>query len=109
MLQISTPIHTLLLGIRTLEDFMLPCFTKKIFDIDCPGCGIQRSLAFIVRGEFSAALQMYPAIFTLIALGGILITKSFIKIKHENLIINGLVAVNVLIILTNYIYKLISN
>ena len=46
-----------------LENFMLPCFTKQIIGIDCPGCGLQRSALFLLKGEFWNAFHMYPAIY----------------------------------------------
>ncbi|MFA7446524.1 MAG: DUF2752 domain-containing protein, partial [Flavobacteriaceae bacterium] len=45
-----------------MEDYMLPCMNKKLFGIDCMGCGIQRSVALLLRGEFVEAFYMYPAI-----------------------------------------------
>lgn len=84
---------------------MLPCFSKKIFGIDCPGCGIQRSVALIFQGEFVAAFQMYPAIYTLILLLGFLLVDNFYKIKFSNVVIITLTSTTVLLILTNYILK----
>lgn len=47
-----------------LEQFMLPCVSKLIFGLDCPGCGMQRSLVMLIQGNFSGAFKMFPAIFT---------------------------------------------
>ncbi len=47
------------------EDYMLPCLNKKLFGVDCLGCGMQRSLLFIAKGEFVDAFKMYPAIYTI--------------------------------------------
>jgi hypothetical protein len=88
-----------------LEDYMLPCFSKKVFGVDCPGCGIQRSLALILNGEFVAAFKMYPAIYTLLLLFGFLLLNNFITIKGSNKIIISLTSITVLLILTNYILK----
>ncbi|RUT71908.1 DUF2752 domain-containing protein [Flavobacterium cupreum] len=53
-----------------LEKFMLPCLFKTLFGIECLGCGFQRALFLLFQGEFSAAFQMYPALYsTLIFLG----------------------------------------
>lgn len=88
-----------------MEEYMLPCFSKKIFGIDCPGCGIQRSVALIFQGEFVAAFQMYPAIYTLILLLGFLLVDNFYKIKFSNVVIITLTSTTVILILTNYILK----
>ena len=67
-----------------IEDYMLPCFTKKIFGFDCPGCGLQRSVAFLFQGDFTAAWEMYPALFTIIPLfGSEFLTLSFDQQQHE--------------------------
>ena len=87
------------------EKYMLSCFSKKIFGVDCPGCGIQRSVALILQGEFVAAFKMYPGIYTLILLFGFLLVNNFYTIKHSNKIIITLTISTVFLILTNYILK----
>lgn len=89
-----------------LENYMLPCLNKKLFGMECPGCGIQRSVKLIAEGEFVGAFEMYPAIYTLIGLLGFVIADKFIKIKYANKIIIGLAITNVVIILTSYIIKI---
>jgi len=88
-----------------LEDYMLPCFSKKIFGVDCPGCGIQRSIALLFQGEFVAAFKMYPAIYSLLMLFGFLLIDQFYVIKYSNKIIITLTSITVFLILTNYIFK----
>ncbi len=89
-----------------LEDFMLPCMTKKIFGFDCPGCGLQRSVAFLLKGDFAAALEMYPAIFPLSALILFSLLNLSVKIKYE-LTIKILLAVTTgIVIITSYILKM---
>lgn len=34
-------------------DVGLPCIVKLLFDIDCPGCGISRSIVEIWRGNIN--------------------------------------------------------
>ncbi|WBU89445.1 DUF2752 domain-containing protein [Cellulophaga omnivescoria] len=88
-----------------INDYMLPCMNKKYFGVECPGCGIQRSLSLILQGDFSGAFQMYPAIYTLILLFGFIAVNHFYKIKHANKIIITLLVINFVIIFTNYINK----
>ncbi len=91
-----------------VEDYMLPCFSKQLFDVDCPGCGIQRSIAFLIRGEFVESFLMYPAIITLIPLAIFLTANSFFKIKNANIIINTLMISTVVLILGNFLLKLFN-
>jgi len=43
-----------------LENNMLPCYFKYFFGIDCPGCGLQRSILLLMSGNVKASIQMYP-------------------------------------------------
>ena len=86
---------------------MLPCLNKKIFGIDCPGCGAQRAISLLFQGEIAAAFTMYPAIFTLIPLLGFLLADSFFKIKYANKIIITLMVSSVVLILGNYILNIL--
>lgn len=90
-----------------VEDYMLPCFTKKLFGFDCLGCGLQRAVAFLLQGEFLAAWEMYPAIFAIIPLFGVLTANQFFQLKYANKIIIVLMIASVGLILTNYILKFI--
>ena len=91
-----------------LEDFMIPCLNKTLFGFDCPGCGIQRSLAQLVQGEFIAAFKMYPAIYTLLFFGGFILLNTKMSFKHAQKKILILAILNVFIILGSYIVKMIS-
>lgn len=90
-----------------IEEYMLPCFSKQILGIDCPGCGLQRSAAFLLQGDFTAAWDMYPALFTIIPLFSFLAADQLFTIKHANKFIIILTISSVALILTNYILKFI--
>lgn len=92
---------TLLLAV----DFMLPCLNKKIFGVECPGCGIQRSVSLLFQGEFVASFKMYPAIYAIILLLGFLLIDTFFTIKHSNKITIFLLIAIISLILINYILK----
>lgn len=89
-----------------LEDYMLPCLNKKLFGFECMGCGLQRSLALLVNGDFVAAFLMYPAVYPLLALFGFLGLGIFVKIKFSNIITPVLAILTVITIITSYIIKL---
>lgn len=46
-----------------LEGHMLSCPAKALTGFDCPGCGFQRALADLLRGDFAGAWAHYPALF----------------------------------------------
>ncbi len=84
---------------------MLPCMNKKLLGIDCFGCGMQRSLALILKGEFVAAFHMYPAIYTMIVLFAAIGINVFTKFNISTKFISGLAILNGLIIVISYFIK----
>ena len=70
------------------------------------GCGIQRSIALIFEGEFVAAFQIYPAIYSLITLFLFIGLNIFFKFKNSNKIIGALAILTVATIITSYIIKI---
>lgn len=85
---------------------MIPCMNKKIFGIDCPGCGTQRALALIFKGEFTDAFFMFPAIYTTI-LFFIFLGLHFIDKTHNyHKMIVSLGIINGTIMVISYIYKI---
>lgn len=89
-----------------IDSYMVPCLNKKLFGVECPGCGIQRSAALLWDGNFEGAFYMYPAIYTLILLFIFLGINNFYKFKYSNRILILLLILNFAIIFTNYILKL---
>lgn len=90
--------------ISYLEDNLLSCPWKKM-GIDCMGCGMQRAIIHLLKGEFSEAFYMYPPIYTIIIMFVYLgfHLKFRFKIGHKILI--GLFILNILITFVNYMIK----
>jgi len=88
------------------DSWMLPCFTKKIIGMDCPGCGIQRSISLLFQGDIVNSFLMYPALIPIIFLLGFLIFDMFVTVRNgEQLKLWGtIIAIGT--ILTSYIIKL---
>lgn len=93
----------------SFEDFMLPCLNKKFFGIECMGCGMQRSIVLVFQGKFEEAFFMYPAIYSLMVLSGIITFTLFKNFKNSGKIITILAILNGIIILTNFIFKTFIN
>ena len=91
---------------KGLEDFMLECTNKKIFGVECMGCGIQRATALLFQGEFVAAFKMYPAIYSLFLLAAVVMVNFFIKFRYDYQIKIGLLIFNVAVIVISYIIKM---
>ncbi len=88
------------------EEYMLPCLSKQVLGMSCPGCGIQRAAALLFHGEFLAAFKMYPAIYPILMLFAFLFADMFFKIKYANQISIGLMITSVVFILGNFLINL---
>lgn len=92
-------------AVTELEEYMLPCLNKKLFGMECMGCGLQRSVSLILHGEFVAAFKMYPAIYTLIILAIVVIANTIkpFKLGYKLTVIFGVLSA--LIMITNFFLK----
>ena len=91
-----------------IEQYMIPCTVKRIFGIDCLGCGTQRALIMVFNGDFTAAFQMFPAIYTTI-LFFIFVGLNFIdKSRNYHKIIISLAIINAVIMIANFINKILN-
>jgi len=45
---------------------MLPCSWKESFGIECPTCGAQRSIEFLLKGDVLSSMIAFPALFPLL-------------------------------------------
>jgi len=90
------------------EDYLIPCFNKKLFGVECLGCGFQRSVLHLLKGEFAEAFHLYPAIYTLLLFLIFIILNLKFKFKHRKKIIQVLAIMNILVIVISYIIKMNS-
>lgn len=90
-----------------MEEYMLPCLSKKLFGIDCFGCGIQRAVVLLFQGEFEAAFYMYPAIYSML-LFFLFIGINFLdKTRNYHKIIVAFGIITAIMMVTSYFYKLL--
>jgi hypothetical protein len=88
------------------EDYLLPCLNKKLFGVDCLGCGFQRAFLFLLKGDFVEAFKMYPAIYTLLILGVFALLHWKYTFKNGRKILITLAVLNILIIVISYFIKM---
>ena len=74
--------------------------------VECMGCGMQRAVIHLMKGEFLAAFYLYPAIYTLILMFGLLLVHLRFDFSFGARMLKYLFFLNVLIILVHYVYKL---
>ena len=87
---------------------MLPCFSKTFLNMDCLGCGLQRSFLLLLNGNIFDAFKMYPAIYTLLLLVFLIALKLFYKKELINKLINYSAIISVIIIIFSFLIKLIK-
>jgi len=90
-----------------MEDHMLPCMNKKLFGVECMGCGTQRSIDLLLHGDLVGAFKMFPAIYTMIIFGIVLLLHFLDKSRNYSKAIIIMAITNGIIMLINYIYKII--
>ncbi|MDN3664132.1 DUF2752 domain-containing protein [Algibacter miyuki] len=93
---------------QSLEKYMLPCLNKKLFGVECMGCGIQRAFSLLLHGDFVAAFKMYPAIYPLLILVIYIGINAFFKFKQSNKVITVVAIMTVITIITSYLIKIIN-
>ena len=101
---------TIVLGlIKWLEGHLLACPFKGHTGLDCPGCGFQRSIMELCKGELSNSFHLYPASMPIIAL--VLFVPAHIKFdfRHGAVLIKVIYALIAAIIILNYIYKIYTH
>lgn len=88
-----------------LEDYMLPCPSKKFFGIECFGCGSQRALALILKGDFIGAFLMFPAIYPLLMFLLCSILHFIDRKRNYGKAIIFFAIISVLIMIISYFYR----
>jgi hypothetical protein len=92
-----------------LERNMLTCPSRKWLHLECPGCGLQRSVIALFKGDVSASLQLYPATIPLFVLLGFFVLHLKYDFSNGAVITKYLQGCVALIILVFYIYKIVNH
>ena len=95
--------------ITWLESHQGTCSFREHAGIDCPGCGLQRSILALLRGDLVESILLFPALLPLMAMFIFLGIHLFFKLKHGAFVLKVFYISNISIILLNYIYKLINH
>jgi hypothetical protein len=95
-----------LLFISWLQDHLLPCPFKYLTGIDCPGCGFQRSLLALVKGDLHQSFLLYPPTIPLLIMAAWWLVDSIFKLDTRSLVKKTLFIVVALIITVSYALKM---
>lgn len=101
---------TILFALSSLTEkanrYLLPCPIKSLTGYDCPGCGFQRALLALLKGNFYESVHLYPPTIPIL----ITIVFSFAVNKwlpsQSKLIIKTLFIITGFIIMVSYALKI---
>jgi hypothetical protein len=79
--------------------------SKTLFGIECLGCGFQRALLLLLKGEFRNAFEMYPAIYTSLLFLGIVGFHFLDKSRNYKKTIITMAVINGIFMIAGYYYK----
>ena len=92
--------------IELMEDFLLPCLNKQLFGIDCYGCGGQRSVLLLLKGDFHGAFMIFPAIYPILILLGFVLFNLFYKFQYDYFIKIALILITATVMAVSYLIKM---
>jgi hypothetical protein len=97
----------LLSVITWLESHQSTCSFREMTGIECPGCGLQRSILALLRGDLAGSILQFPALLPLAAMFLFLGIHLVFKLKHGALILKIFYIGNISLIVLNYVCKII--
>ncbi|MDN5287299.1 MAG: hypothetical protein JWR38_3573 [Mucilaginibacter sp.] len=91
-----------------LQNHLIPCPFKKLTGIDCPGCGFQRSVIALLKGDLQESLHLYPATIPFIITTLFVLFDSSIRFDKKHILKKSLYIITGNIILISYLVKIYS-
>jgi len=88
--------------------FLLPCPFRYLTGIDCPGCGFQRSLLALLKGDLSSSLALYPATVPLMVTFGMVLPVKKLMPHRVDLLMKILYVITGSVISISYLLKLFT-
>ncbi|MDQ8005249.1 MAG: DUF2752 domain-containing protein [Pedobacter sp.] len=91
--------------VHWLETHLLSCPFKQLTGLDCPGCGFQRSVIALLRGDVVNSFKLYPATIPFVGLIVFLLLHLKFDFKNGAFVIKLMYILITTIVIINYIYK----
>jgi hypothetical protein len=92
--------------IHWLESHFMSCPYKAIAGVDCPGCGMQRSVIELLKGNFVESFLLYPALLPTVFTLLFALLHLIFKFKNGAVIIKYSFIITVVIVLVSYFIKM---
>jgi hypothetical protein len=84
---------------------MIPCVSKTLFGVDCLGCGFQRGFFLLLKGDFVAAFEIYPALYAVLIFVGILGLHISDKTHNYKKPLSVMAIISFVFMVVGYYYK----
>lgn len=105
---LNSEIKLLQSAIQFLESHLFQCQIKANFGFDCPSCGLQRSIIYLLKGDIWASLQIFPSIFPFLFIWMLLPIHLIFKLKYGAFFIKNLAIISGVIMFIHFIYKILK-
>lgn len=93
--------------IHWLEEHQVPCYNKKLFGIECPGCGMQSAIIQLLKGDVAGSIETYPPLIPIMFLIVYLVLHIIFNFRKGAFVLKISFIFTVLLMVINYIYKMI--
>ena len=100
--------HFHALAIEFSEAEMLPCLSRQLLGLECPGCGLQRSVALLLNGQVAESFLMYPGLYPMMLFFAFAAVDRFAGFRQGPRITSALGLLTVGTILVNFLLKIIN-
>ena len=94
--------------INWLEAHMQPCLYKEAIGMECPGCGFQRALIAMLKGDIWESIRMFPGLIPMIFLFTFLILHLIFNFKKGADILKYIFIGDMAIIIADYIIRFMN-
>jgi hypothetical protein len=102
-------ISVLIFNVFKTDIFLLPCPIKYVTGLDCPGCGFQRSLLALLKGDLAQSFSLYPPTLFLLLSFICGISAYIFKYNSTAKWIKSIYFITGAVIFINYVYKILTH
>lgn len=88
-----------------LEKHQFSCIIKSNLGFECPGCGTQRAIIALLKGNVFESLTIHPGVLLFMITFLMLIVQLFVQFKKGGWIIMCLFILSVAATLVNYVIR----